>query len=73
MSEIKVEKVTLDKLSILQELSIQTFRETFAFDNTEEELQQFFDDSYTLEQLEKEVTDPDSDVRFVLIDGRYTD
>lgn len=53
MSEIKVEKVTLDKLSILQELSIQTFRETFAFDNVEEELQQFFDDSYTLEQLEK--------------------
>lgn len=73
MSEIKVEKVTLDKLSILQELSIQAFRETFAFDNTEEELQQFFDDSYTLEQLEKEVTDPDSDARFVLIDGRYTD
>ncbi|SER61680.1 hypothetical protein SAMN04487840_10651 [Streptococcus gallolyticus] len=70
MSEIKVEKVTLDKLSILQELSIQTFRENFAFDNTEEELQQFFDDSYTLEQLEKEVTDPESDVRFVLVDGR---
>ena len=73
MSEIKVEKVTLDKLSILQELSFQTFRETFAFDNTEKELQQFFDDSYTLEQLEKEVTDPESDVRFVLVDGRYTD
>lgn len=70
MSEIKVEKVTLDKLSILQELSIQTFRETFAFDNTEEELQQFFDDSYTLEQLEKEVADPESDVRFVLVNGR---
>ncbi|VUX00132.1 Uncharacterised protein [Streptococcus pasteurianus] len=34
MSEIEVEKVTLDKLSIFQELNIQTFRETFAFDNT---------------------------------------
>lgn len=73
MSEIKVEKVTLDKLSIFQELNIQTFRETFVFDNTEEELQQFFDDSYTLEQLEKEVTDPESDVRFALVNGRYTD
>ena len=31
MSEIEVEKVTLDKLSIFQELNIQTFRETFSF------------------------------------------
>ena len=40
MAEIKVEKVTLDKLDVLQKLSIDTFRETFGFDNTEEELQQ---------------------------------
>lgn len=70
MSEITIKKVTLDKLATLQELSIQTFRETFAFDNTEEELQQFFDDSYTLEQLKKEIINPESDVRFVLVDGR---
>ena len=41
MAEIKVEKVTLDKLDMLQKLSIDTFRETFGFDNTEEELQEF--------------------------------
>ncbi|EFW89599.1 GNAT family N-acetyltransferase [Streptococcus equinus] len=70
MAEIRVEKVTLDKLDVLQKLSIDTFRETFGYDNTEEELQQFFDDSYTLEQLEKDVTDAESDVRFVLVDGR---
>ncbi|SDQ08876.1 GNAT family N-acetyltransferase [Streptococcus equinus] len=69
MAEIRVEKVTLDKLDVLQKLSIDTFRETFGFDNTEEELQQFFDDNYTLEQLEKDVTDAESDVRFVLVDG----
>ena len=65
MAEIKVEKVTLDKLEALQKLSIDTFRETFGFDNTEEELQQFFDENYTLAQLEKDVTDKESDVRFV--------
>lgn len=70
MAEIKVEKVTLDKLEALQELSIDTFRETFGFDNTEEELQQFFDENYTLAQLEKDVTDKESDVRFVKVDGR---
>ena len=64
MAEIKVEKVTLDKLEALQKLSIDTFRETFGFDNTEEELQQFF------AQLEKDVTDKESDVRFVKVDGR---
>ena len=53
MAEIKVEKVTLDKLEALQKLSIDTFRETFGFDNTEEELQQFFDENYTLAQLVK--------------------
>lgn len=70
LSEITIKKVTSDKLVTLQELSIQTFRETFAFDNTEEELQQFFDDNYTLEQLKEEISDPKSDVRFVLVDGR---
>lgn len=70
MAEIRVEKVTLDKLDVLQKLSIDTFRETFGYDNTEEELQQFFDDNYTLEQLEKDVTDAESDVCFVLVDGR---
>ena len=70
MAEIKVEKVTLDKLDVLQKLSIDTFRETFGFDNTEEELQQFFDENYTLAQLKKDVTDKESDVRFVKVDGR---
>ena len=62
MAEIKVEKVTLDKLDMLQKLSIDTFRETFGFDNTEEELQEFFNENYTLAQLEKDVTDVESDV-----------
>ena len=70
MAEIKVEKVTLDKLEALQKLSIDTFRETFGFDNTEEELQQFFDENYTLAQLEKDVTDKESDVRFVKVDAQ---
>lgn len=70
MAEIKVEKVTLDKLDMLQKLSIDTFRETFGFDNTEEELQEFFNENYTLAQLEKDVTDVESDVRFVKVDGR---
>ena len=70
MAEISVQKVTLDKLEALQKLSIDTFRETFGFDNTEEELQQFFDENYTLAQLEKDVTDKESDVRFVKVDGR---
>lgn len=61
MAEIKVEKVTLDKLDMLQKLSIDTFRETFGFDNTEEELQEFFNENYTLAQLEKDVTDVESD------------
>lgn len=33
MAEIKVEKVTLDKLDACYKLGIDTFRETFGFDN----------------------------------------
>ena len=41
MAEIKVEKVTLDKLEALQKLSIDTFRETFGFDNTKKNFNNF--------------------------------
>ena len=73
MSEIEVEKVTLDKLSIFQELNIQTFAKLLLLIIPKKNFNSFFDDSYTLEQLEKGVADLESDVHFVLVDGRYTD
>ena len=69
MSEIEVEKVTLDKLSIFKNLIFRLSR-NFALIIPKKNFNSFFDDSYTLEQLEKGVADLESDVHFVLVDGR---
>ena len=55
MSQVEIRKVNQDELSLLQKIAIQTFRETFAFDNTAEQLQNFFDEAYTLSALKLEL------------------
>ena len=52
---IEIQLVSKEKLSALQDISIQTFRETFGFDNTEEQLQTFFDETYSLPILQSEI------------------
>ena len=54
MPQVEIRKVNQDELSLLQKIAIQTFRETFAFDNTAEQLQDFFDEAYTLSALKLE-------------------
>lgn len=51
MSQITFKKVGLDNVNILQNIAIETFRQTFSHDNSEEQLQAFFNESYTLPVL----------------------
>lgn len=55
MSQITFKKVGLDNVNILQNLAIETFRQTFSHDNSEEQLQAFFNESYTLPVLKSEL------------------
>lgn len=70
MPQVEIRKVNQDELSLLQKIAIQTFRETFAFDNTAEQLQDFFDEAYTLSALKSEIADKESETYFILMSGK---
>ncbi|MGT2930563.1 GNAT family N-acetyltransferase [Streptococcus dentasini] len=49
---------------------MQTFRETFAHDNTEEQLQAYFDSALALERLREELACSESSYTFAEVDGQ---
>ncbi|WP_057491477.1 GNAT family N-acetyltransferase [Streptococcus orisasini] len=66
---ITIEPILLEEVETLRELAIKTFRETFGHDNTEEQLQAFFNSDLSIAVLSKELTDPESQNYFLKIDG----
>ena len=69
MTDIAITRAGLDQLETIQDLAMTTFRETFGHDNTEEQLQEFFDEAYTLEVLGQELKADDSETYLVSVDG----
>lgn len=63
---VDVKEEDLDELS---QLCRDTFRETFRHDNTEEQLEAFFREAYSLDVLANELADPESKYLFVTVDG----
>ena len=43
-----IRKVEMADVEVLAKIAKQTFRETFAHDNTEEQLQEYFEEAYSL-------------------------
>ena len=60
MSKIEIKKASLSDLEVLQIISIQTFSETFAEVNTPENIENYNRESFNLEQLTSELTNPNS-------------
>ena len=61
-----IRKVEIADVEVLAKLAKQTFRETFAHDNTEEQLQEYFEEAYNLRVLSTELEDPDSETYFIM-------
>ena len=61
-----IRKVEIADVEVLAKLAKQTFRETFAHDNTEEQLQEYFEEAYNLRVLLTELEDPDSETYFIM-------
>ena len=61
-------KVTLSDIDQLQKIGRQTFFETFAAGNTEENMQKYLAEGFTVEKLTAELTDPHSEFYFAEID-----
>lgn len=70
MVAINIRPVNLDEIAVLRDLSIVTFRETFGHDNTEDQLQEYFDTTLTEAILTEEVRDPESRYYFITVDGQ---
>lgn len=61
-----IRKVEIADVEVLAKLAKQTFRETFAHDNMEEQLQEYFEEAYNLRVLSTELEDPDSETYFIM-------
>ena len=55
-----IRKVEIADVEVLAKIAKQTFRETFAHDNTEEQLQEYFEETYNLRvcQLSWKILNP---------------
>ena len=60
MSPIIIRKATISDLEIIQEISKQTFIETFADVNTQENMENYVQENFNPEQMASEINNPDS-------------
>jgi ribosomal protein S18 acetylase RimI-like enzyme len=68
MENIEIRKAGLADIGQLQEISISTFSETFSASNTEENMNKYLAESFSLEKLTQELADQNADFYFALID-----
>lgn len=70
MEKIQIKKVTFEEIAILQALGKQTFFETFAPNNTPENMEKYLQESFALEKLTNELSDANAHVYFALLDEK---
>ncbi len=70
MEEIVIQEVTKIDLLALQRISVQTFSETFATTNTEENMTSYLNEAYSLVKLTAEINNSDSKFYFSIFENR---
>jgi len=60
MSSITIKKASIEDLETIKNVGRETFYETFAKNNSEEEMQKYLDESFSDERLKKELNTTDS-------------
>lgn len=69
MIPIKIRKTGLSDLDLLVQISRQTFLETFADSNTQDNMDRYLRENLTREKLASEITNPDSSFYFAELDA----
>ena len=64
MTNVDIRKGTVSDISVLQKIGRQTFSETFAEGNTEENMKKYLEEGFSNEKLTAELTNPDSEFYF---------
>ncbi len=67
-TDMQIKKLDLTDLNVLQKVSMETFYDTFADQNTEKNMQDYLSNSYKLETLTEELENKNSFFYFVLND-----
>lgn len=67
---IKFKKVEASDIALLQEISRKTFLETYAAQNTAENMQHYLDKDFGLESLLAQVSNPDSGFHLVWLEDQ---
>lgn len=64
VEDIEITPVTLSDIGPFQQISRQTFTETFAAGNTEENLKKYLEESFSIEKLTAELNDTNTETYF---------
>lgn len=67
MEKITIQKAGLNKVGQLQKIGKETFSEAFAAGNTKENLQQYLNESFSVEKLTAELKDQHAEFYFALL------
>jgi ribosomal protein S18 acetylase RimI-like enzyme len=70
MNSAEIIAVTLNDLSVLQKIGIETFYESFSSVNTEENMTQYLAEAYSLEKLTDEFNNPNSSFYFAVVNDK---
>ncbi|MGJ1269519.1 GNAT family N-acetyltransferase [Sphingobacterium spiritivorum] len=70
MEDIIIKKVGHSDLKTLQEIGRTTFAETFSEGNTTENMDQYLDEGFSLNKLEAEIENPDSEFFFAIAEDK---
>ena len=69
MLNISIIKVELQHIKELQKIGRKTFFETFSESNSEENMQKYLDESFSIEKLTSELTDKNAEFYFAVYDS----
>lgn len=69
MNDVTIRRGTVEDAGLLSELAARTFSETFAADNTPEDLAEYVATSFNVAQLTSELEDPASTFLIAEVDG----
>ncbi len=68
MQNISIVKAELHDIEKLQRIGRQTFFETFSESNSEENMQKYLDEGFSIEKLTTELTDSNAEFYFAILD-----
>ena len=70
MIDINIQKVRPDNIDQLQKLSRQTFFESFSSENTEENIQKYLDEAFSVNKLTDELNDNNAAFYFAILEDQ---